>query len=93
MFKKLAAPAVIVLALLIGTSACAASEVKASKFQSALKKEAKFSDKEAACVTTKVFKQLDQKQIQKIYTAADVKDVATKTYDAWLAILRSCAVT
>ena len=89
MFKKLAAPAVLVLALLL-TSACAASDVKQAKFESALKKETKFTDAEASCVTKATYAKLDKKQIQKLYTASDVTDLSKATQDAWTAILKSC---
>jgi len=90
MVRKFVAPAVLVLALTLGASACSAADVKQSKFQSELVKKTKLTEKQAKCATDKMYSTFKQSEINKLYTANNAKDLPAGVEKKFETILANC---
>ena len=91
MFKKLAPSVLLVVAVTLGASACSATNVQQSKFQSELKSKAKLTAAQAECVTKKVYDgSITQKDINKLYTADSQTDVSNTLQSEFTTIISNC---
>jgi hypothetical protein len=90
LLKKLVPGVALVIALTIGASACATSNVSQAKFESELQKKVKLTKAQADCIGKQVYKSMAQKDINKLYTAATEKDLPPGIESQFTAIVTNC---
>jgi len=93
MIKKFTAAAVLVLALTIGATSCSGADVPKSKFQSELEKKTQLTKTQSKCAVDKMYSELSQKEINKLYTADTEKDVSATVQAKFTEILKDCVTS
>lgn len=88
--RKLAG-ALLALGLVVATG-CGNDDIESSKFESELIKSTPgLSKAEASCITDKVYDTFDQDEINKLYSAENVKDLSKSVTGRFDALTAECA--
>lgn len=77
-------------ALAIGLIACGSSDVPQAKFTSELQDKARLTEAQATCAADKVYADLDQGEINDLYSADDPSQVSGRAGDALTTAVTDC---
>ncbi|HEU5150532.1 MAG TPA: hypothetical protein VFU19_08550 [Iamia sp.] len=88
--RRLAVGLVAPAALVLGLAACGSDDVSKDKFTSELEDKAQLTEEQATCVTDRLYDELDQSEINDLYSADNLEDAGEESFDVLSSATADC---